>query len=115
MRYKMSSCPREQFELIDSVEHPPTKYSVSIKYMKLSVGANLDEGKINCVEDLELMCVDDLEEPKLELDCADLNITKIIYYDFHNLFLSNLQLQPAQEVNELGFLSSNARHSKKRN
>src|ERR1051325_501374 len=101
------SCPRERFELIDSVEHSSVKYPVSIKYMKLSVEANLDDANINCVEDLELVCVDDLEEPKMELDCADLNIIRVTYYDFHNLFLSNLQLQSTQEVNELGFLSSN--------
>jgi len=74
--------------------------------MRLSVEANLDEGKINCVEDLEIICDDDLQEPKIELDCADLNINKITYYDFHNLFLNNLQLQSTQEVNDLGFLSS---------
>ena len=101
------SCPRERFELIDSVEHSSIEYPISIKYMKLSVEANLDDAKINCVEDLELVCVNDLEEPKIELDCADLNIIKVTYYDFHNLFLSNLQLQSRQEVNELGFLSSN--------
>lgn len=101
------TCHRERFELIDSVEHLSTKYPVSIKYMKLSVEVNFDDVKINCVEDLELVCVDDLEEPKIELDCADLNIIKVTYYDFHNLFLSNLQLHSKQEVNELGFLSSN--------
>ena len=59
--------------------------------MKLAVEANFDDAKINCVEDLELVCVDDLDEPKIELDSADLSIIKVTYYDFHNLFLNNLQ------------------------
>lgn len=43
----------------------------------------------------------------VELDSADLNITRVTYHDFHNLFLKSLQLQSEQQVNELGFLCSN--------
>jgi hypothetical protein len=51
----------ERFELIDGIEHQSTKYPVSIEYMKLSIEANLYGGKINCIEDLELMSVDDTQ------------------------------------------------------
>jgi aminopeptidase N len=92
-----SNCKRDKFELIDSIEHSLNKHKVAISYMKLYIEPDFQLKKIECKQMLELICVDDLNDRKLELDCADLNITKIEYNEI---------VYP-ENITELGFLCSN--------
>ena len=44
--------------------------------MKLHIEPDFKFRKIECKQSLEIICIEDLNENKLELHCADLNITK---------------------------------------
>jgi len=65
--------------------------------MKLSIEPHFDTQTIECMQNLEVICVEDLLEPKIELDCAQLNITKILYSE----------IKSKQDIYELGFIVSN--------
>lgn len=65
--------------------------------MKLHIKPNFETRKIDCKQFLEIISIEDLNENKVELDCAELNITKIIYNEI---------ISP-ETITELGFLCSN--------
>jgi len=92
-----NNCKREEFELIDSIDHFLSKHQVSISYMKLHIEPDFKYRKIECKQSLEIICIEDLNENKLELHCADLNVTKILYNEI--IF--------PEFITELGFLCSN--------
>jgi aminopeptidase N len=91
------SCIRNKFELIDGLEHFLNRHKAIISYMKLYVEPNFETRKIECKQNLELICIDDLSDKKLELDCANLIITKIEY---------NEMTYPGN-ITELGYISTN--------
>jgi len=91
------SCNRDKFELIDSIERSLNKHKATISYMKLYIEPDFQLKKIQCKQTLEFVCIDDLNDRKLELDCANINITKIQYNDI---------LYP-ENIIELGFFCFN--------
>src|SRR4051812_1689530 len=92
-----TECKRQNFQLIDSSKHTLNFYQFSIKHMKLSIEPNFDIQTIECIQNLEIICIEDLLETKVELDCAQLNITKILYNE----------IKSKEDVYELGFIVSN--------
>jgi aminopeptidase N len=91
-----SNCSRDKFELIDAIEHSLNKHKAIISYMKLYLEPNFDLRKIECKQMLELICINDIGDRKLELDCADLNISKIEYNE----------IEYPENISELGYFSS---------
>ena len=90
-----SNCSRDNFELIDAIGHSLNKHKAIISYMKLHVEPNFDLRKIECKQMLELICINDINDRKLELDCADLTITKIEYNE----------IEYPENISELGYFS----------
>jgi hypothetical protein len=90
-----SNCSRDKFELTDAIEHSLNKHKAIISYMKLYLEPNFDLRKIECKQMLELICINDIGDRKLELDCADLNISKIEYNE----------IEYPENISELGYFS----------
>jgi aminopeptidase N len=90
-----SNCSRDNFELIDAIEHSLNNHKAIISYMKLHVEPNFDLRKIECKQMLELICVNDINDRKLELDCGDLTVTKIEYNE----------IEYPENVSELGYFT----------
>lgn len=92
-----SNCSRDRFELIDAIEHPLNKHKVIIKYMKLFIEPNFESKTIECKQFLELICIREINDRKFELDCADLDITKIDYNE----------IEYPENISELGYFCDN--------